>query len=204
MLATTLGSLKASVDTDSGPTQRRISTSRIQRLSAALRANRTVDRGRDLFARASSDGAAQRRLPALGAHRRVLEPQVGKHRSLIDVTRDLLRPALGGDVLSARELRAASLTGKAQQISGYERHCPPSTLLPRCVGGRIHHDLTNDSPARMMRVAASDEKARERLGNGGCPRLGSMAVEMAQCGADVAPVVNRSRELHSSPPRLGC
>jgi hypothetical protein len=31
-----------------------------------------------------------------------------------------------------------------------------------------------------------------------------VAVEMAQCGAHVAPVVNRSRELHSSPPRLVC
>src|SRR3981189_3615410 len=89
-----------------------------------LRANRTVARRRDLFARASSDGAAQRRLPALGAHRRVLEPKVGKHRSLIDVTGDLLRAALGGEVLGAGELRAATLAGKAQQITGYERHCP--------------------------------------------------------------------------------
>jgi hypothetical protein len=169
-----------------------------------LRANRAVDRGRDLFARASSDGAAKRRLPALGAHRRVLEPQVGKHRSLIDVTGDLLRAALGGDVLGARELRAATRSGKVQQITGNERHCPAGTLLPRSVGSRIHHDLTNDSPARMMRVAASNEKARERLGNGGCPRLGSVAVKMTQCGADVAPVVDRSRELHRTPPWLVC
>lgn len=108
------------------------------------------------------------------------------------------------ELVGARELCAATLTGKVQQITGYERHCPAGTLLPRCVGGRIHHDLTNDSPARMMGVAASDEKARERLGNGGCPRLGSVAVEMAQCGAHVAPVVDRSRELHGSPPRLVC
>jgi hypothetical protein len=31
-----------------------------------------------------------------------------------------------------------------------------------------------------------------------------VAVEMAQCGANVAPVVNRSRELRRSPPRLVC
>ena len=98
-------------------------------------ANRTVDRQCDLLARASPDGAAQRRLPALGADRRVLEPQVGKHRSLIDVTGDLLRAALGGEMLGARELRAATLAGKAQEITGYERHCPAGTLLPRCVGG---------------------------------------------------------------------
>lgn len=134
----------------------------------------------------------------------MLEPQAGKHRSLIDVTSDLLRAALGGDVLGARELRAATRSGKVQQIGGYERHCPAGTLLPRSVGGRIHHDLTNDSPARMMRVAPSDEKARERLGNGGCPRLGAVTVEMAQCGADVAPVVDRSRELHRTPPWLVC
>ena len=134
----------------------------------------------------------------------MLEPQVGKHRSLIDVTGDLLRAALGGDVLGARELRAAAGSGEVQQVTGYERHCPAGTLLPRSVGGRIHHDLTNDSPACMMRVAASDEKARERVGNGGCPRLGSVAVEMAQCGAHVAPIVDRSRQLRSSPPRSVC
>jgi hypothetical protein len=132
----------------------------------------------------------------------VLEPEVGKHRSLIDVTGDLLRAALGGDVLGARELRSAALSGQVQQITRYEWHSSAGALLPRCVGGRIHHHLTNDSPARMMGVAASDEKARERLGDTGCPRLGSMAVEMAQRGAHVAPVVNRSSELHSSPPRL--
>jgi hypothetical protein len=178
--------------------------SRDLREQDGLRANRAVDRGRDLFARASSDGAAKRRLPALGAHRRVLEPKVGKHRSLIDVTGDLLRAALGGDVLGACELRAATLSGKVQQITGNERHCPAGTLPPRSVGGRIHHDLTNDSPARMMGVAASDEKARERLGNGGCPRLGSVGVKMTQCGIDVAPVVDRSRELHRTPPWLVC
>ena len=134
----------------------------------------------------------------------MLEPEVCKQRSLIDVTGNLLRAALGSDVLGAPERRAATLTGKVQQITGHERHCSAGTLLPRCVGGRIHHDLTNDSPARMMGVAASDEKARERLGNGGCPRLGSVAVEMAQCGAHVAPVVDRSRELHRTPPWLVC
>ncbi len=134
----------------------------------------------------------------------MLEPEVGKHRSLIDVTGDLLRTALGSDVLGAPELRAATLTREVQEITGDERHRPAGTPLPRCVGGRIHHDLTNDPPARVMGVAASDEKARKRLGNGGCTRLGSVAVEMAQCGAHVASVVHRSRELHSSPPRLVC
>jgi hypothetical protein len=134
----------------------------------------------------------------------VLEPEVGEHRSLIDVTGDLLRAALGSDVLGAPERRATTLTGQVQQITSDERHCPAGTLLPWRVGGRIHHDLTNDTPARVMGVAASDEEARERLGNGYCPRLGSVAVEMAQCGAHVAPVVNRSRELHCGPPRIVC
>jgi hypothetical protein len=31
-----------------------------------------------------------------------------------------------------------------------------------------------------------------------------VTVEMAQCGADVAPVVDRSRELHRTPPWLVC
>jgi hypothetical protein len=31
-----------------------------------------------------------------------------------------------------------------------------------------------------------------------------VAIEMAQRGAHVAPLVNRSGELHSTPPRLVC
>ena len=65
----------------------------------------------------------------------MLEPQVGEHRCLIDMTCDLLGAALGGDVLGARELRAATLTRKAQQVIGYERYRPARALLPRRVGG---------------------------------------------------------------------
>src|SRR5450631_4452135 len=56
----------------------------------------------------------------------------------------------------------------------------------------------------MMRVAAGDEEPRERLGNADRCRLGSVAIEMAQCRAHAAAVVNCPRELHSSSPRLVC
>jgi hypothetical protein len=120
------------------------------------------------------------------------------------MTGDLFGAALGGDVLGARELGANALTGKAQQVTGYERYRAARAFLPRRVGGRIHHDLTDDSPAGVMGVAASDEKPCKRLGDTRCPGLGGVAIQMPQCGTHVAPAVNSPRELRSGPPRLVC
>ena len=65
----------------------------------------------------------------------MLEPQLREHRSLVNVTGNLLGAALGGDVLDAYELRAAALTGKAQQVVSHGCHCPARAFLPRRVGG---------------------------------------------------------------------
>jgi hypothetical protein len=134
----------------------------------------------------------------------VLETEVGQERSLIDVTGDLFGAPLGGDVLGARELGANTLTGKAQQVTGDERYCAARAFLPRRVGGGIHDDLADDSPAGVMGVAASDEKPCERLGDTRCSGLGRVAIQMPQCGTHVAPAVHRPRELRSGPPRLVC
>jgi hypothetical protein len=93
----------------------------------------------------------------------VLEPQVGKYRGLIDVNGDLFGAALGGDVLSAHQRRAPTVTRKADQVLGYQRHGAARALLPRCLGRRVDDDLPDDSPSRMVRIAACDQKARERL-----------------------------------------
>jgi hypothetical protein len=132
----------------------------------------------------------------------VLETQIREHCGLIDVAGDLLGPSLRGDVLSASERRAAALLGQAQQVVGDERYGPSGAFLPRRVGGRVDHDLADDSPARVMRVAAGDEKARQRLGDASRSGFGGVVVEMAQCRADAAAVVNRSRELERRSPRL--
>jgi hypothetical protein len=65
----------------------------------------------------------------------VLEPEIREHRGLIDMTGNLLDAASRGDVLGACELRAATLTRKAQQVLGDEWHRSARAFLPRCVGG---------------------------------------------------------------------
>ena len=92
------------------------------------------------------------------------------------MTGDLLGTALRRDVLCRLELGATALTGKAQQVVGYDRHRATGTSLPRRIGSRVHHNLTDDSPAVVVRVAAGDEEARECLGNSGRSRLGPVTV----------------------------
>jgi hypothetical protein len=54
----------------------------------------------------------------------------------------------------------------------------------------------------MVRIAARYKESRERLCHADRPGLGAVAVEMSQCGADVAPVIDRSGDLARSRPRL--
>jgi hypothetical protein len=161
-----------------------------------------LDRAGDLFARAGSDRATQGNAPSLSRRRCLLEPQVRKDRGLINVTGDLFGATLSGHVLSARQLRSATVACEADQVLSYQRDRPPRAFLPRGVGRRVHNDLTHDSPARMVRIAARDKKSRERLGHPVRPGLGPVAVEMSQCGADATPAINRPGELPRSRPRL--
>jgi hypothetical protein len=121
---------------------------------------------------------------------------------LINVTGDLLGATLSGYMLSARQLRSAPAAREADQVLSYQRHRPPRTFLPWCVGRRVHNDLTNGPPARMVRITSRDKKSRERLCHPVRPRFGPVAVEVSQCGTDATPVINRASELPRSRPRL--
>jgi hypothetical protein len=105
-------------------------------------------------------------------------------------------------MLCARQLRPATVAGEAEQVPRYERHRPPRTSLPGGVGRRVHDNLTHDSPARVVRIAAGDQKSRQRLGHPVRTGLGPVPVEMSQCGADATSVVNRSGELPRSRARF--
>lgn len=105
-------------------------------------------------------------------------------------------------MLSARQLRSATSAREPDQVLSHQRHGPPRALLPRCVGRRVHNHLTDDSPACVVRIAARYEESRERLCHPDRPGLRPVAVEMSQCGADVAPVIDRPGDLPRSRPRL--
>ena len=144
-----------------------------------LGAQREVNRASDLLARARTDRAAQRTAPALRRGRRLLEPQVGEHRRTVDMTGDLLGAALGGDVLGANQRRTPPFAGQTEQVIGDEWHCPPCAFLPWRIGRRVDDDLTDDPPARVVRVAAGHEKPRQSLGYAQRSGLGTVAVEMS-------------------------
>jgi hypothetical protein len=108
----------------------------------------------------------------------VLEPQVCKNRLLIDMHGDLFDSAPCRDVLSARERSAPGDLSEADQVTGYQRHGTPGTFLPRRVGGRIDDDLTEDSPTRVVRIAARNKKPPERLCHSLRFRLRSVTVKM--------------------------
>jgi hypothetical protein len=121
---------------------------------------------------------------------------------LINVTGDLFGTTLSGYMLSARQLCSTTVARETDQVLSYQRHRPPRAFLPWGVGRRVHNDLTHDSPARMVRIAARDEKSRERLCHPVRAGLGPVAVEMSQGGADATPVINRPGELPRSRPQL--
>jgi len=109
----------------------------------------------------------------------VLESEVGEHHGLIDVDGDLLGAALGGDMLSVGQLDAPVVAGKADQVLGYQWHGAPRAFLPRRVRRGLDDDLTDHSPARVVGIAACDEKPRERLCHPQRPWLGRVTVEMS-------------------------
>ena len=125
----------------------------------------------------------------------MLEPEIREQSRLIDVHGDLLSATLGGHVLSARERCAPAAAGEVNEIVGDERHRPPRAFLPRCVSRRVDDDLAHDPPARVVRVAASDEKSGQRLGHSSGLGLGPMTIEMPQCRAHLTAVLNRLGEL---------
>ncbi len=121
---------------------------------------------------------------------------------MVNVAGDLFGTTLSGHMLSAHQLRSATVAREIDQVLSHQRNRPPRAFLPWGVGRRVHNDLTHDSPARMVGITPCDKKSRERLCHPARPGLGPVAVEMSQCGADAAPVINRPGELPRSPPRL--
>jgi hypothetical protein len=118
---------------------------------------------------------------------------------MVEVTGDLLGAAAGGEVLGPMQRRAPLLGRQVQQVLGNLGHGAPCALLPRRVGGGVHHDLTHDAPARVMGLAASHKEARERFGEDGGVRFFASRVEVAQRFADVAAVSDGASELSRGP-----
>lgn len=92
---------------------------------------------------------------------------------------DLFGPALGSYMLSAHQLRATAVACKADQVLGYERHGSPRAFLPRRVGTRVNHDLTDHSPSRVVGVAARNEEPSEGLRDTQRRWFGRVAVEVS-------------------------
>jgi hypothetical protein len=184
----------------------RTTSLRSSRLGSKTRslAKRPIDRAGDLLAGPGSYRAAQRRLPLFGCHRRMVEPEIREHRGLINVASDLLGATPGGDVLSARQLRAPAGAREAQEVLHHQRHRPPRTLRPRRVRGRLDDNLADDPPARVVGVTAGYEEPRERLGHAYGLWLGPVSVEVSQRRTHAAAVVDRLGELTRGPSRLAC
>lgn len=121
---------------------------------------------------------------------------------MIDVHGDLLGAALGGDVLGTRQRSAPVVAGEVHQVVGDQPHSSPRAFLPRCIGRGVHDNLTHDPPAGVVGVAAGDEKPGQSLGDSGRSRLGAMAVEMSERGADTTTVLHCPGELTWGPARL--
>jgi hypothetical protein len=121
---------------------------------------------------------------------------------LVNVNGDLLGAALGGDMLGACQRRPTAIAGKPEEILRYERDRAPRAPLPRRVSRRIDDNLTHDSPTGMVRIATRDEEPGQRLGYPESSGLGTVTVEVSQCGTHVPAALYRPGKLPRSPPRL--
>jgi hypothetical protein len=121
---------------------------------------------------------------------------------LINVNRDLLGAAPGGDMLGACQRRPATVASKPEEIFRDQRYRAPRASLPRRVRRRIDDNLTHDSPTTVVRIAARNEEPRQRLGYPHSSGLGPVTIQVPQCGTNVPAPLNRPGELPGSPPRL--
>jgi hypothetical protein len=111
------------------------------------------------------------------------------------VWRELLGAAPGSDVLGPVQRRAPLGLREPQQVLGDQRDRAPRALLPGRVGGGLDDDLAHDAPARMMRFAAGDQEAGERLRQDRRVGLCAVGVEEAQGFADGTPVLDLACEF---------
>jgi hypothetical protein len=115
-----------------------------------------------------------------------VQAEIGEQDGLVDVDRDALGAALGGDVLHLVQAGVPALRAEAQQVLGDVGDRPPRALLPRGVGRRVDDDLADDPPAGVARLAARDEELRDGVGDDLRPGLGAVLVEVAQRLGDAA------------------
>jgi hypothetical protein len=83
---------------------------------------------------------------------------------LINVHSDLFGTTLGGDVLSARQWRAPTVAGQADEILGDQRYRAARAPLPRGVGRRVDDNLPDGPPTGVVGIATRNEKPRQSLG----------------------------------------
>jgi hypothetical protein len=105
-------------------------------------------------------------------------------------------------VLGLCELGPPAVTGKGYEILSHDRDRAPCALFPRRIRGGVHHDLPNDAPTRVVRIAAGNQKPRQSVGDALGFRFGGMYVQMPQRIADVTAIVDRPGELSGRPARL--
>lgn len=105
-------------------------------------------------------------------------------------------------MLGACQRRPATVAGKPEEIFRHQRYRAPRAPLPRRVSRRIDDDLTNDSPTRMVRIAARNQEPGQRLGYPYSSGLGPVTVQVPQRGTHVPAAVDRPGELPGSPSRL--
>jgi hypothetical protein len=94
-------------------------------------------------------------------------------------------------MLGMSQLGSPGGSSKGDEIVGDHRYSASRALLPWSVCGRIDDDLPDDSPSGVMRVAACDQKPRERIGDPLGLRIGRVKIEMPQRGTDVATSIHR-------------
>jgi hypothetical protein len=97
---------------------------------------------------------------------------------LINMNRDLLGAALGGDMLGACQRRPATIFGKPEEILRHEWYRAPRAPLPRRVSRRIDDNLTHDSPTGMVRIAPRYEKPGQRIRYTQSSWLGPVTVQV--------------------------
>jgi hypothetical protein len=148
-----------------------------------------------LFTRTRDHRGSNRIAPAVVVYELEIESQIGEDRCMVEVTGDLFGAAAGGEMLRAVERRASLLGREVQQILGHLWDGAPRALLPRRVGGGIDDHLAHDAPARVVGLAASDQKPRQGLGEDGGVGLGAARVKVPQCFADVAAISNGAGKL---------
>jgi hypothetical protein len=123
---------------------------------------------------------------------------------LINMNRDLLGAALGGNMLGACQRRPATVAGKPEEILRHERYGASRAPLPRRVSRRIDDNLTHDSPTSMVRIATRNQESRQRLGYPHSSGLRPVTVQVPQCGTHFPAALDRPGELPGGPPRLAC